>query len=237
MPATAPPRALELATFLRFSRAAVFAFLGRGVSALERLRQAWFARYFADGWRAWLQEKGLPLGDNFISTNQYACIKLNAESLLLFYHWLCAHPQLRKAVPVSVCGFGSQQNENLFREMRAYGNDPNFTVEEFLRRVALAQEIALIRCAHSGVFVFAAHHKHTASDHIRRTAEFLPTEVTEHTLRECLVSALGDARALLLQLGSMPTKLICDSAAYAPPPPYTHSYTHYALLALTSTRQ
>ena len=127
LPATAPPRALELATFLRFSRAAVFAFLGRGVSALERLRQAWFARYFADGWRAWLQEKGLPLGDNFISTNQYACIKLNAESLLLFYHWLCAHPQLRKAVPVSVCGFGSQQNENLFREMRAYGNDPNFT--------------------------------------------------------------------------------------------------------------
>ena len=87
--------------------------LRRGVSALGRLRQAWFARYFADGWRAWLQEKGLPLGDNFISTNQYACIKLNAESLLLFYHWLCAHPQLRKAVPVSVCGFGSQQNEKL----------------------------------------------------------------------------------------------------------------------------
>ena len=131
LPLVVPPRACELAAFLRFSRAAVFAFLGRHTSALERLRLAWFARYVADGWCTWLQENKLSLTDNFISANQYPCIKLNAESLLLLYHWICNNPELRNIVPLSVWGVGSQQNENLFREMRACGNDPNFTVEVY----------------------------------------------------------------------------------------------------------
>lgn len=65
-------------------------------------------------------------------------------------------------------GVGSQQNENQISSGKhACGSDPNFTVEEFLRRVALVQEMAVIRCKHNGVFGLAAHHKHTATDHIR----------------------------------------------------------------------
>lgn len=215
LPKVVPPRAQELAAFLRLGRAAVFAFLGRGLSARERLKQAWFARYFADGWRAWLVENGLPLTHEFLSTNQYSCIKLNAESLLLFYHWLCSEPELRKKVPASVFGFGSQQNENLFRDTRAQGNDPNFTVEEFQRRVTLAQEMALIRRTHEGVFVFAKHHKHTASDHIRRPAEYLEEDFSEQMVHNCLMEALSEARALLDALGMKLKKLTSDPVAYA----------------------
>lgn len=37
---------------------------------------------------AWLQENKLSLTDN-------KSVKLNAESLLLLYHWICTHPELR----------------------------------------------------------------------------------------------------------------------------------------------
>lgn len=165
------PRLVPPAAFLRIGRDAVFAFLGNG-TAYERLHQAWFARYFADGWRAWLQENELNLADNFLSSNQYACIKLNAESLLLFYDWLCSAPELRRAVPASVFGVGSQQNENLFRTTRAFP-DPNFSVAEFLRRVTQVQELSLIASRYENLFVFGAHHKHTRPDHIRRAPVYL----------------------------------------------------------------
>lgn len=199
VPRVVPPRAQELAAFLRLGRDAVFAFLGDG-SAYERLHQAWFARYFADGWRAWLQENKLSLADNFLSSNQYACIKLNAESLLLFYDWLCSAPELRRCVPASVFGVGSQQNENLFRTARAFP-DPNFSVADFLRRVTQVQELSLVASRHENVFVFAAHHKHTRRDHIRRAPVYLDTDFSEKRARDCLASALAAAQQLMAQLG------------------------------------
>lgn len=92
--------------------------------------------------------------------------RVNAESLLLFYHWLCVDPKVRKNVPASVFGVGSQQNESIFRDTRAQGNDTNFTLEELFRRLVLAQEMALIKRDREDVFVFGKHHKHTRSDHM-----------------------------------------------------------------------
>lgn len=199
LPERVPPRAQELAAFLHLGREAVFAFLGNG-SPLERLYRAWFARYFADGWRAWLEQEGFTISKNFLSTNQYECIKLNAESLLLFYHWLCSDPKLRSSVPASVFGVGSQQNENTFRTTR-YCSDPNFGVEEFLRRLTMAQEFSLVAHRQAGIFQFAKHHKHTSSDHIRRPPEYLDDSYTEHSARECLSSALAAANKAREALG------------------------------------
>ena len=199
LPRVVPPRAQELAAFLRLGRDAVFAFLGDGTS-YERLHQAWFARYFADGWRAWLQENKLSLADNFLSSNQYACIKLNAESLLLFYDWLCSAPELRRSVPASVFGVGSQQNENLFRTTRAFP-DPNFSVAEFLRRLTQVQELSLVASRYENLFVFAAHHKHTRPDHIRRAPVYLDADFSEKCARDCLASALAAAQQLMTLLG------------------------------------
>jgi hypothetical protein len=199
VPRVVPHRAEELAAYLHLGREAVFAFLGEG-TAYERLHRAWFARYFADGWRMWLVEQELPVAVNFLSTNQYSCIKLNAESLLLFYHWLCASPKLRRGVPASVFGAGSQQNENLFRTTR-FCTDPNFTVEEFLLRVSKAQEFALTARRNDGLFRFAEHHKHTSPDHIRRAPVYLEDSYNEHHARECLASALAMAEKALSVLG------------------------------------
>lgn len=197
--------ALHLAGFLNFAALAVGAFLGTTSSAYERLYNAWFARYFADGWRAWLQEKGIGLRDNFLTSNQYSCITLNADSLLLFYHWLCSHPALRQQVPASAFAFGSQQNENNFRDSRA-GQDHNFSFSGFLRRQTLAQEYAVICTTRADMFAFPKHRKHAHADHIRRPPEYLPGNFSESGMRVCLAMALEDATASLTVLGvTVPT--------------------------------
>lgn len=218
VPRLVPLRAQELAAYLRLGRAAVFAFLGDG-TAYERLHQAWFARFFADGWRAWLQENNISIADNFLSSNQYSCIKLNAESLLLFYDWLSSVPELRRAVPASVFGVGSQQNENLFRTTRAFP-DPNFSVAEFLRRVTQVQELSLVASRYENLFVFAAHHKHTRPDHIRRPPVYLDADFSEKRARDCLASALAAAQQLMSDLGMrlLTSKAVLQQCVTARPP-------------------
>jgi hypothetical protein len=200
-PAPLPARAQETAAYLRLGRDAVFAFLARDVGAEERLKQAWTARYFADGWRAFLVENKMPLGRDFLSSNQYSCIVLNAESLLLFYHWLCSDPELRAKVPASAFGFGSQQCENIFRGLRGQHNDPNFVLEEMFRRLVVCQEMELIKQEHAHLLKFAAHHKHTRNDHIRRPAEWLPASYSETRARAILAEALNVAKQRLAALG------------------------------------
>jgi len=206
------PTPRHLSAFLNFAESAVFAFLGSG-NAYERLFHAWFARYFADGWRAWLVEKRLSLSENFLTSNQYSCIVLNANSLLLFYHWLCSHPALRLHVPAGAFAFGSQQNENNFREMRC-GQDCNFTVEAFLRRQTLWQEFSIIRTERANMFTWAQHHKHVHSDNIRRAPEYLSPDYTETVARACLTAAVEAARVALAALGIV----VPVSHAAAPPP-------------------
>jgi hypothetical protein len=82
-----------------------------------------------------------------------------------------------------------------------YCSDPNFGVEEFLRRLTMAQEFSLVAHHQAGVFQFAKHHKHTSSDHIRRPPEYLDASYTEHTARKCLSSALTNANKALEALG------------------------------------
>ena len=190
--------ARHLAAYLEFSAHALAAFLGHG-SPAERLYSIWYARYFADGWRAWLVANNIPLGDNFLSSNQYNGIVLNSESLLLFYHWLCSHPALRQ-VPASAFAMGSQQPENNFRSLRS-GQDSTFSVAGMLRRQTEGQEFALVRAQRADLFSFPEHHKHTHADSIRREPQFLPGDFTETTARQVLQKALDGAVASLLLLG------------------------------------
>lgn len=193
------PAAVHLRFYLLFASRATSAFLGHS-TALERLHDAFYARYFADGWRAWLQHHSISLGENFITTNQYSCIVLNANSLLLYYHWLCSEPQLRKHVPASVFLFGSQFNENNFRDTRAVSVDPNFTVQDFARRQTLVQELERIKRKRAGDFAFPVHRKHTHADNMHRPPVYLEENVCESTLRSCLASALAHAEQDLRRL-------------------------------------
>ncbi len=104
-PAVTTP-AMYLRMFLVFVRCAVLSFLDN-LAPLVRLRHAWYARYFAMGWRADCAF-ARDLQREFITPNQFSCVMLNAESLLLHLLWLRSDDCLRD-VPFAPHGFGSQQ--------------------------------------------------------------------------------------------------------------------------------
>lgn len=193
------PSARHLAAYLEFSAHALAAFLGHGTPA-QRLYSIWFARYFADGWRAWLIGNNIALGDNFLTSNQYNGLVLNSESLLLFYHWLCSHPALRHQVPASAVAMGTQQSENNYRAVRT-GQDSTFSVAGMLHRQTLWQEFALVQALRADLFTFPKHHKHTHADSIRREPQFLPADFTETEARRVLQQALDAAVSSLRLLG------------------------------------
>jgi hypothetical protein len=139
---------------------AVLAFLDPDLKPLERIYSAWYARYFAEGWRmGCAAEKGIK--SNFLTANQYACILLNAESLLLLLVWMLSDEEFRN-LPFAPHGLGSQQAEEFFRRLRAMFNDPNFTVEGCLRRISYVQMDSIIRSRRKDDFVFP---HSTASTH------------------------------------------------------------------------
>ncbi len=106
----------------------MYAFVDGHSDMKTRLREAWFARLFVDGWRAWLlanpseeytgKDKAptpTQLLKAFITPNAYACVVLNAENLLLYLHWLRSLPaDVRAGVPLAPWLLGSQQNEVCF---------------------------------------------------------------------------------------------------------------------------
>ncbi len=182
---TATP--LHLCAYLRFARHAVLAFLDPTLSPLGRLYSAQYASYFAEGWRIDCQ-KATDITDNFLSANQFACVTLNAESLLLHMLWLISEPELR-ALPFAPHSFSSQQAEEFFRGLRAMFNDPNFTLEGCLQRTSYVQADALIRSRRANDFVFPQHCKHVHMDCVRRPAVPLPVGFTEQHIAATVLAA------------------------------------------------
>lgn len=177
---------------------AVLAFLDPSLKPLERIYSAWYARYFAEGWRADCAT-AKDIKSNFLTPNQYACILLNAESLLLLLVWMLSGEEFRN-LPFAPHALGSQQAEEFFRRLRAMFNDPNFTVEGCLRRVSYVQMESVIRSRRTDDFVFPQHRKHTHMDRVRRPGEQL-LPISESEISAALVAARDDAVRDLLALG------------------------------------
>lgn len=208
--------ALHLRAYLLMAHRAVLAFLNPKLEPLERIYFAWYARYFAEGWR-FDCEKQQDITSNFLSANQYACIVLNAESLLLLLLWFVSAPEFR-VLPFAPHAFGSQQAESFFRCLRAMFHDPNFTVENCLWRASYVQLEAVIQHRRANDFVFPHHRKHTHMDRVRHPAMLLP-HIHEDQIAATLLRARDHAVTDLLALGVKLPEPVRDPAAVANPPP------------------
>jgi len=138
---------------------AVLAFLDPNLDPLQRVYSAWYARYFAEGWRMDCAA-AKDIKSNFLTANQYACILLNAESLLLYLVWMLSDEEFRH-LPFAPHALSSQQGEEFFRGLRAMFDDRNFTVEACLQRATYAQLDSIVQSRCKEDFVFPKHRKHT----------------------------------------------------------------------------
>lgn len=132
------------ATYLQMIHDIMEAFLNPTLSPLERISLIWEWVFFLRLWRTWISKtNGYTLGHNFITSNSYSCIELNAHALIqvirkfrddeephLFLTWL----------------MGSQCCEEFFGNARSMTSTQstivNFSMLEFQRRILRIDFIA-----------------------------------------------------------------------------------------------
>lgn len=129
------------AFFLQIVRNFIEAFMNRNLTPLDRVKNMWYPLFVIRIWRKYiLSKKGLTIKNNFLTSNSYACIELNAHSLILGLLHLkeINEPDLFKPHL-----FESQPCEATFRKLRSftstYSTVANCTVKESESRISKIQ--------------------------------------------------------------------------------------------------
>ena len=187
--------------YLKLMHHAVRPFSDPGVTLKERVQWLAWSRFFVMGWRGDALKTG-DAKDEFLTTNQYDCICLNAEEFILFCRWLVSMPDVdaMKKFRFAPHVFGEQQNEGLFRMLRALYNDRNFSVEGAVHRINHAQMHAIIAARRRDDFSYPAHRKHLPQESFQRPGEELPA-FTGEELRAWVEEARLEAIADLARVG------------------------------------
>ena len=110
------PEALGTRCYIDIIQSAVYSFLSKTMTPESRLENIWFATFMLRYWRQWiLLHPTFTLQHNFITTNAYVCIEVNAHSLLSIVIRM-RNGDLRSITPWDI---GSQSCEHFFRSLRS----------------------------------------------------------------------------------------------------------------------
>ena len=107
------------------------------VDNISRLEKAWYAVFFVRYWRQWLMlSPQYTLSNNFITTNAYVCIELNAHALITHLMTIRDTLPVKSFLPWLL---GSQSCERIFRTARSlsstFSTIINFGMLGLLRRL------------------------------------------------------------------------------------------------------
>lgn len=129
------------AVFLQLMRNIIDAFMDKNLQPLCRVEKIWHSVFVLRIWREYiLSHKIFTLKDNFITTNCYTCIEINAHSLIL---QLLALEKENSPQFFNLNLVDSQPCESFFRQVRSmtstYSTVVNFSAKELLERLGRIQ--------------------------------------------------------------------------------------------------
>lgn len=132
------PHSEATVMYLSICKHITSSYLQPNLMPTERIYNIWYGLYFLRGWRKWLlSQKDYSLKDNFISSNAYICVEINAHALIEIIVKLREKNQANLFKPLS---FSSQPCESIFRMMRSMGTinftKINFNLYELLHMIA-----------------------------------------------------------------------------------------------------
>lgn len=127
--------------YLEMIRDVTDAFRDQTLTPEERIRKIWYRVFVLRLWRRFiLNNKIYHLKDQFLTTNCYSCIELNAHSLIQIILHL---REINKPELFLPHLFGSQQCESVFRQMRSmtstFSTVANCSTKEALSRLSKIQ--------------------------------------------------------------------------------------------------
>lgn len=132
------PGSEATAKFLELTRDIIDAFSDTHLSPLQRVKKIWYALFIIRIWRKFIDDStDYSLKENFLSMNCFACIELNAHSLVLIIRYL---NEIRKPELFLPFLYNSQSCENEFRKIRSfttvYSTVANCSAKEILSRIS-----------------------------------------------------------------------------------------------------
>lgn len=140
--------------YLRVMDSILRSFLDISLTPIERIRHIWFAVFILRIWKQFIlkSKKKYSTDIHFISSNCYACVELNAHSIVFLMLYLRENNLDHLFRPDML---GSQPCESIFRQLRSltstYSTVTNFSVLEIIRRMSkieLQNEISHIKLKH-----------------------------------------------------------------------------------------
>lgn len=131
-------------------------FLKLDMTPSERLLRMWRSVFFLRIWRKFiLSSKSYTLGDNFITTNAYTCIEINARNLFALIKKFRDSNTPEHFLPTL---FDSQSCEEMFRHFRSMGtaqytkiNFSIFELSHMVSRVEAQNEISYFKLKNTGI--------------------------------------------------------------------------------------
>ncbi|XP_031638592.1 uncharacterized protein LOC116350795 [Contarinia nasturtii] len=142
--------------YLKVCRDATMSYMENGLTPIERIKKIWHALFFFRIWRSYVTSSTrYTLGDNFLTTNAYMCVEINARNLIRLIKKFRDANQPEHFLPGI---FDSQGCENIFRLFRSMGTTQytkiNFSLYELMhmiRRVETLNDIAYVKLAEKKV--------------------------------------------------------------------------------------
>jgi len=132
------PEAKGTFVYVEMMKCTVDSYLNKSLSPLERIEKAWYANFFARYWKEWISlSSQYTLKHNFLTSNAYLCIELNAHALITFL--MNAHTNEKNHDVFLPWLLGSQSCERIFRSARSmstvFSSVLNFSILGLLRRL------------------------------------------------------------------------------------------------------
>lgn len=169
-------------------------FVQTDLSPIDRVYKLWNAVYFLRCWRkSIILSKILTLTENFITTNAYTCIEVNAQALIELIVKLRSSQAEDIFMPNA---FASQPCENTFRQMRSMGTANftkiNFNLNELLHMIARTE--IMNKVIYSNNEIVFPRKQIKSKDQLIKKSSTLPTDQQiSDTMKKALLDALENA--------------------------------------------
>lgn len=193
------------ATYLDMMREIVLSYTKPDLKPLERIKMIWKWTFFLRLWRKSIQDSDgdYKVANNFISSNSYACIEVNAHCLIQLIIMLRDREQHSLFLPWKL---SSQDCEKIFRILRsslaAHCGVTAFSIldlENHFRRLDLLSSTYVNL---GKIFSFPRHHKAAVSS---EEAPHIPTSLPEdYEIQAAVSEALQEAIALAKKFKMLP---------------------------------
>lgn len=189
--------------YLKIMRQILHSIFDKSLSPLERIALIWRVVFFCRIWRKWLSLNGYSEKDQFLTSNAYLCIEINAHTILCLLINVMNGNLPKKCLRVWTTG--SQACEQTFRLLRSmtgtFSTIVNFTMKGILERINKLNYVASIECSEDIVFPRVKRRLLQLNEESEKTFE-IPLSIDEihHVIVQSKSSAIDNAKKCSMTL-------------------------------------